>query len=55
MDHISHPYVESGFNIAEFVILTAVFMKSSVFWDTTPCSPLKADVSEENIASIFEV
>jgi hypothetical protein len=24
-------------------VLTAVVMKSSIFWDTTPCSPLKAN------------
>jgi hypothetical protein len=25
----------------EFEVLTAVIMKSSVFWDITPCSPVK--------------
>jgi hypothetical protein len=35
-------------------VLTAVVMKSTIFWDITPCSPLKAtDVSEEHVASIF--
>jgi hypothetical protein len=29
-------------------------MKSSVLWVITPCSPLKADVSEEHVASIFK-
>jgi hypothetical protein len=39
-----------------FEVLTAVVMRSSVFWDITPCSPLKAtDVSEEHVASIFRV
>jgi hypothetical protein len=28
-------------NFVGFEILTAVVMKSSVFWDMTPCSPLK--------------
>jgi hypothetical protein len=27
----------------EFEVLTAVPMKSSVFWDITPCSPLKVN------------
>jgi hypothetical protein len=27
----------------EFEVLTAVVMKSSIFWDTTPCSPLKVN------------
>jgi hypothetical protein len=31
-------------------------MKSSIFWDVTPCSLLSStDVSEEHIASIFRV
>jgi hypothetical protein len=37
----------------EIVALTAVVMKSCIFWDMTPCSPLKIDVSEEHIAYIF--
>jgi hypothetical protein len=37
----------------EFEVLTAVVMKSSIFWDITPCSPLKVKrVSRENVASI---
>jgi hypothetical protein len=27
----------------EFKVLTAVVMKSSVFWDIMPCSPLKVN------------
>jgi hypothetical protein len=27
----------------EFNVLTAVVMKSTVFWDMTPCSPLKVN------------
>jgi hypothetical protein len=30
-------------------------LKSIIFWDITPCSPLSTDVTEENIASIFRV
>jgi hypothetical protein len=30
-------------------------LKSSVFWDIKPCSPLKVKDSEEHIASIFWV
>jgi hypothetical protein len=33
-----------------------VVMKSTFFWDITPCSPLKfSDSSEEHPASIFRV
>jgi hypothetical protein len=41
-----------------FEALSAVVMKSSLFWDITPCSPLKVNrrfVSEEHVASIFRV
>jgi hypothetical protein len=39
-----------------FEVLTGVVMKSSVFWDITPCSPLKVSRrSEEHIGSIFRV
>jgi hypothetical protein len=38
-----------------FEVLTAVVMKSTTFWDITPCSLLSVDVSEEHIASIFTV
>jgi hypothetical protein len=35
-------------------VLTTVVMKSTIFWEITPCSPLRVtDVSEENIAPIF--
>jgi hypothetical protein len=30
------------FVFAEFEVVTPVVMKNSVFWDVTPCSPLKA-------------
>jgi hypothetical protein len=30
-------------------------MKSTIFWDITPCSPFSTDASEEYIASIFRV
>jgi hypothetical protein len=33
-----------------------IILKSIIFWDMTPCSPLiSTDVSEEHIASIFRV
>jgi hypothetical protein len=39
-----------------FEVLTPVLMKSTVFWDITPCSPLKFnDGLEEHIASVFRV
>jgi hypothetical protein len=34
-------------------VLTVVVMKGTVFWNIMPCSPLKINFSEENIASIF--
>jgi hypothetical protein len=37
-----------------FEILTAVSMKSTIFWDITPCSLLDVnDVSEKNVAFSF--
>jgi hypothetical protein len=33
----------TGTNYAGFEALTAVVMKISIFWDITPCSPLKAN------------
>jgi hypothetical protein len=38
-----------------FEVLTAVVVKTTIFWDITPCSLLSTDVSEEHIASIFRV
>jgi hypothetical protein len=39
-----------------FEVLTAVVMKSSVFWDITPLVCLKStDVSEEHVTSIFNL
>jgi hypothetical protein len=39
-----------------FEVLTDEIVKSSVFSDITPCSPLKStDVSEDYIALIFRV
>jgi hypothetical protein len=37
-----------------FEVLTAVVMKSTIFWGTALCSPFKMnDVSEEHIVPIF--
>jgi hypothetical protein len=30
-------------------------LKSSVFWDTAPCSPMKVMLLEEHVASTFRV
>jgi hypothetical protein len=39
-----------------FEVFTAVVMKSIIFWDITPCSPLSVNRRlEEHIASIFRV
>jgi hypothetical protein len=35
--------MESVRNHAGFEVLTAAIMKSSIFWDITPCSPLKVN------------
>jgi hypothetical protein len=46
----------TSYTYVGFEVLTAVVMKSTIFWDTTPYSSWKlADVSEEYIASIFKV
>jgi hypothetical protein len=37
-------------------VLTAVVMKSTIFWDITPCSPSKpTHVSEDHVASFYSV
>jgi hypothetical protein len=33
--------------VAGVEVITAVVMKSYIFWDIFPCSPLKGNVSEE--------
>jgi hypothetical protein len=33
----------------------AVTMKSAIFWDVMPCGSVRADISEESIASIIRV
>jgi hypothetical protein len=38
---INTPHWNNKFAYAGFEVLTAVFMKSFVFWDIMPCSPLK--------------
>jgi hypothetical protein len=39
-----------------FEVLTAVVMKSSIFWDITPYIPLKStDISEEHFVSILRI
>jgi hypothetical protein len=42
---LSHGYIiylQILISTVEFKVLTAVVMKSPIFWDITPCSPLKA-------------
>jgi hypothetical protein len=38
-----------------FEILTAMVMKSTIFFDITPCRSRSTNVPEENIASLFGV
>jgi hypothetical protein len=38
-----------------FEVITAVTMKTIVFWDVTPCNSCKSYVSEGGIASIFSI
>jgi hypothetical protein len=45
---------EDEMRIEGYEVLKAVVMKL-YFWDITQCSPLKVDVSEEHVASIFRV
>jgi hypothetical protein len=35
--------------------ITNKYLKSSVFWDITPCSPLKVTILEEHVTTIFGV
>jgi hypothetical protein len=45
-----------GIQATPVAILTLSFLKKySILWDITPCSLLKTDVSEEHIASIFNI
>jgi hypothetical protein len=52
-------YIPEGSNhhYVGFEVPTAVVMKSSIFWDTTLCSPLEVstDISEKHITSISRV
>jgi hypothetical protein len=36
-------YRLNNYDLVEFEVLTAVVMKITVFWDITPCSPLKVN------------
>jgi hypothetical protein len=36
-------YIEEINNFIEFEVFTAVVMKSIIFWDMTPCSPLSCN------------
>jgi hypothetical protein len=37
------PLARQSYFFVGFVVLTAVIMKSAIFWDITPCSPLKVN------------
>jgi hypothetical protein len=48
--------LQNSFCSVRFEVLMAVTLKSTVFWDVTPCSLVKfSDVTEERIASKFRV
>jgi hypothetical protein len=48
--------VNSTSTTLAFEIISAVDIKTSVFWDITPCCPVKVnDVSEEHVTFIFRV
>jgi hypothetical protein len=38
-----------------FEVLSVLVMKNSIFWDITPYSPSKVNVSEEHVTYIFGV
>jgi hypothetical protein len=38
-----HSHSEISYKYVGFEVLTAVVMKSTIFWDTTPCSPLNVN------------
>jgi hypothetical protein len=51
-----HVCTINQFLLVGFEILTAVVIKSSLFWKITSCSPLKSfDDSEGHIASLFRI
>jgi hypothetical protein len=35
--------------------LSGMLLKRCILWDIIPCSPVKTDVSEEHIDSIFRI
>jgi hypothetical protein len=41
--HFWEKYVNRKENIVGFEVLTAVVMKSTIFWVITPCSPVKVN------------
>jgi hypothetical protein len=51
LDHSKETLIYIGFEV-----LTTVIMRTTIFWNMTPCSPLKSiDFSKEHIASIFRI
>jgi hypothetical protein len=48
---LCHKCVKTDIHNVGFQVLTAVVMISSIFWDITPCRPLKStDVSKKHVA-----
>jgi hypothetical protein len=48
---VSFPVHQTSLN-AGFAISVTVVAKSYVLWDISPCSPLKADVSEADVGDM---
>jgi hypothetical protein len=54
-EHITASLVNENMFLNAYKILTTLLIKSSIFWDITPCVPLKSiDVSEVHVTSILE-
>jgi hypothetical protein len=45
------PTLENFTHYVGFEVITAVVMKSTIFWDMTTCSPLKVNRSERHLLS----
>jgi hypothetical protein len=44
MQQVIPPYSQSQITFVGFEIFAAVVMESTIFWDITPCSPLKVNL-----------
>jgi hypothetical protein len=52
-EHEAHTQLLTTLQHVRLEVLAAVTMKNGIFWDVTPCSSVKTDVSEELSTSII--